>query len=88
MARSQNQKETEESPGSKQKNVRVVIEEEDGSLIPMKTEEMLSQRNDPMNVIGEVQSLFEDDMEVLKEQEGKDEREAVRIKQFQRRVKQ
>jgi len=54
----------------------------------MKTEEMLSQRNDPMNVIGEVQSLFEDDMEVLKEQEGKDEREAVRIKQFQRRVKQ
>lgn len=27
-------------------------------------------------------------MEVLKEQEGKDEREAVRIKQFQRRVNQ
>jgi len=33
----------------------------------MKTKEMLSQRNDPMNVNGEGQRLFEDDMEVLKE---------------------
>ncbi len=37
MARSQNQKETEESTGSRQHNDRVVIEEEYGSLISMKT---------------------------------------------------
>ena len=47
---------------------------------------MLSQRNDPMNVIWEGQRLFKDDMEVLKEQEGKDEREEKRIKQFQGRI--
>lgn len=86
MARSQNQKEIEESSGSKKQNDRTIIEEEDGNLISMETEEMLSQRNDPMNVIWEGQRLFKDDMEVLKEQEGKDEREEKRIKQFQGRI--
>lgn len=86
MTRTQNQKETKESPGSTQKNDRVVIEEEDDSLISMKIKEMLFQRNDPMNVIGEGKRLFEDDMEVIKEQGVKDEREAIRIKQFQRIV--
>lgn len=53
MERSQNQKEIEESPGSRQQNDRTVIEEEDGSIIPMEPKEMLSQRNDPTNVIGQ-----------------------------------
>ena len=43
MERSQNQKETKESPGSRKQNVRTVIEEKDGCLIPMKTEEMLTE---------------------------------------------
>lgn len=41
-----------------------------------------------MNVAGQGERLFEGDMEVLKKQEGKEEREEIRIKQFQRRVNQ